>query len=71
MPAVQLFALYAGVSLLVNFFLQMTCFLALFILDTRRQEVSFHIFFIVFKHKEKLFKNIICQNVGNATNFKH
>lgn len=38
MPAVKLFALYAGVSLLVNFFLQMTCFLALFILDSRRQE---------------------------------
>ncbi|XP_071038011.1 NPC intracellular cholesterol transporter 1 isoform X2 [Parasteatoda tepidariorum] len=38
MPAVRLFALYAGVALLVNFFLQMTCFLALFILDCRRQE---------------------------------
>ncbi|KFM77574.1 Niemann-Pick C1 protein, partial [Stegodyphus mimosarum] len=38
MPAVRLFALYAGVALLVNFFLQMTCFLGLFILDSRRQE---------------------------------
>lgn len=46
MPAVKLFALYAGVSLLVNFFLQMTCFLALFILDSRRQEVRFFFFLI-------------------------
>ncbi|GIX80793.1 NPC intracellular cholesterol transporter 1 [Caerostris darwini] len=38
MPAVRLFALYAGVALLMNFFLQMTCFLGLFILDSRRQE---------------------------------
>ncbi|KAF8767939.1 NPC intracellular cholesterol transporter 1 like protein [Argiope bruennichi] len=38
MPAVRLFALYAGVALLVNFFLQMTCFLGLFILDCRREE---------------------------------
>ncbi|CAL1281505.1 unnamed protein product [Larinioides sclopetarius] len=38
MPAVRLFALYAGVALLVNFFLQMTCFLGLFILDSKRQE---------------------------------
>lgn len=40
MPAVKLFALYAGVALLINFFLQMTCFLSLFTLDTHRQEVS-------------------------------
>ncbi|KAG8178263.1 hypothetical protein JTE90_018810 [Oedothorax gibbosus] len=38
MPAVRLFALYAGVALVINFFLQMTCFLGLFILDYRRQE---------------------------------
>ncbi|GBN80492.1 NPC intracellular cholesterol transporter 1 [Araneus ventricosus] len=38
MPAVRLFALYAGVALLVNFFLQMTCFLGLFILDSKREE---------------------------------
>lgn len=37
-PAVRIFALYAGVALLINFFLQMTCFLALFTLDTLRQE---------------------------------
>lgn len=38
MPAVRIFALYAGVALIINFFLQMTCFLALFTFDTRRQE---------------------------------
>ncbi|GFS32606.1 NPC intracellular cholesterol transporter 1 [Nephila pilipes] len=38
MPAVRLFALYAGVALLMNFFLQMTCFLGLFILDSKREE---------------------------------
>ncbi|XP_064480118.1 NPC intracellular cholesterol transporter 1-like isoform X2 [Ornithodoros turicata] len=38
MPAVRIFALYAGVALLINFFLQMTCFLGLFTLDTVRQE---------------------------------
>ncbi|XP_029824532.2 NPC intracellular cholesterol transporter 1 isoform X2 [Ixodes scapularis] len=37
-PAVRIFALYAGVALLINFFLQMTCFLSLFTLDTLRQE---------------------------------
>src|SRR5699024_10785238 len=36
MPAVRMFALYAGVALIINFFLQMTCFLGLFTLDTRR-----------------------------------
>lgn len=37
MPAVRMFALYAAVALIINFFLQMTCFLGLFTLDTRRQ----------------------------------
>ncbi|KAF8767940.1 NPC intracellular cholesterol transporter 1 like protein [Argiope bruennichi] len=37
-PAVCLFAFYAGVAILVNFLLQMTCFLAIFILDCRREE---------------------------------
>lgn len=38
MPAVQKFALYAGVALVINFFLQMTAFLAIFTLDTQRME---------------------------------
>ncbi|XP_052743451.1 NPC intracellular cholesterol transporter 1 isoform X1 [Bicyclus anynana] len=37
MPAVRAFALYAGAALLVDFLLQVTCFVALFALDTRRQ----------------------------------
>ena len=37
MPAVRMFALYAAVALIINFFLQMTCFLGLFALDTKRQ----------------------------------
>lgn len=40
MPAVKAFALYAGMALLLDFFLQMTCFIALFSLDSTRQEVS-------------------------------
>ena len=40
MPAVNAFALYAGMALLMDFLLQMTCFIALLSLDTARQEVS-------------------------------
>lgn len=40
MPAVQMFALYAGVSLVINFFLQMTAFLAIFSLDVQRMEAG-------------------------------
>jgi Niemann-Pick C1 protein len=38
MPAVQKFALYAAVSLFINFLLQSSLFLAIFILDIRRVE---------------------------------
>lgn len=41
MPAVKAFALYAGMALLLDFMLQMTCFIGLFSLDTARQEVYF------------------------------
>ena len=41
MPAIRSFALFAGMALLIDFFLQMTCFIALFSLDTRRQEVKY------------------------------
>ena len=40
MPAVKAFALYAGMSLLLDFLLQITCFIGLLALDTARQEVS-------------------------------
>ena len=42
MPAVKAFALYAGMALRLDFFLQMTCFVGLFTLDTARQEVGFN-----------------------------
>jgi len=38
MPAVRIFAFYAGTALVINFFLQLTCFLAIFFLDIRRQK---------------------------------
>ncbi|XP_062548070.1 NPC intracellular cholesterol transporter 1 isoform X4 [Armigeres subalbatus] len=37
MPAVRAFALYAGMALLIDFFLQITCFVSLLALDTARQ----------------------------------
>ncbi|XP_076168069.1 Niemann-Pick type C-1a isoform X2 [Ptiloglossa arizonensis] len=37
MPAVRAFALYAGMALLVDFILQVTCFVSLLTLDTVRQ----------------------------------
>lgn len=39
MPAVKAFALYAGMALLLDFLLQITCFISLLSLDTARQEV--------------------------------
>lgn len=38
MPAVKAFALYAGMALLLDFLLQITCFIGLLSLDTSRQE---------------------------------
>ncbi|EDV98847.1 GH13378 [Drosophila grimshawi] len=38
MPAVKAFALYAGVALLIDFILQITCFVGLFTLDTKRRD---------------------------------
>ncbi|XP_075151532.1 Niemann-Pick type C-1a isoform X2 [Haematobia irritans] len=37
MPAVKAFALYAGMALLFDFLLQITCFVSLLTLDTKRQ----------------------------------
>ena len=45
MPAVKAFALYAGMALLVDFFLQITCFVSLLALDTVRQTVSITLYF--------------------------
>uniref|UniRef100_A0A0N4ZPH1 SSD domain-containing protein n=1 Tax=Parastrongyloides trichosuri TaxID=131310 RepID=A0A0N4ZPH1_PARTI len=38
MPAVQVFSLYAALALIFDFFLQVTCFLSLFVIDIKRQE---------------------------------
>lgn len=38
MPAVRAFALYAGMALLIDFLLQITCFVSLLAWDTARQE---------------------------------
>ena len=38
MPAVRAFALYAGMALFIDFFMQITCFIALIALDMARQE---------------------------------
>ncbi|XP_014300205.2 NPC intracellular cholesterol transporter 1 isoform X2 [Microplitis demolitor] len=40
MPAVKAFALYAGMALLIDFILQITCFVSLLTLDTVRQSAN-------------------------------
>ena len=45
MPAVRAFALYAGMALLIDFFMQITCFVSLISLDMERQQnAKFDIF---------------------------
>lgn len=40
MPAVQTFALTSGLAIILDFLLQMTAFVALLSLDSKRQEVG-------------------------------
>jgi len=40
MPAVNTFAMYASLSILINFLLQITAFVALLSLDAKRIEVN-------------------------------
>jgi len=40
MPAVKVFSLYAAMAVLIDFFLQISCFVSLLALDARRQEVT-------------------------------
>ena len=40
MPAVKVFSLYAGMAVFIDFLLQISVFVSLMTLDTRRQEVS-------------------------------
>lgn len=57
MPAVKAFALYAGMALFIDFLLQITCFVSLLTLDTKRQaENRFDIF--CFLRGKKLDTNI-------------
>ena len=42
MPAVRVFSLYAAMAVLIDFLLQITCFVALLSLDARRQAVSIY-----------------------------
>lgn len=43
MPAVHTFSLFAGMAVLIDFLLQITCFVSLLGLDVKRQEVSCHL----------------------------
>lgn len=49
MPAVRAFALYAGMALFIDFFMQITCFIALIALDMARQENNRSVFLITVK----------------------
>lgn len=53
MPAVNTFALYASVSILINFLLQITAFVCLLSLHERRFEVRFRRVFVLKRKKEK------------------
>lgn len=39
MPAVKIFSLYAALAVLIDFLLQISCFVSLMTLDAKRQEV--------------------------------
>jgi len=39
MPAVKVFSLYAAMAVLIDFLLQISCFVSILALDARRQEV--------------------------------
>lgn len=59
MPAVKAFALYAGMALLIDFLLQITCFVSLLSLDAIRQaENRFDIFCFVRGKKTDLVANM-------------
>lgn len=54
MPAVNTFALYASVSILINFLLQITAFVCLLTLHEQRFEVRF---IFILRRKKKHFQN--------------
>ncbi|XP_066248348.1 NPC intracellular cholesterol transporter 1 isoform X3 [Euwallacea similis] len=53
MPAVRAFALYAGMALLIDFLLQITCFVSLLALDTLRQNSNRFDIFCCLKGSKK------------------
>lgn len=65
MPAVNTFAMYASLSILINFILQITAFISLLSLDSRRSEVT-SMFNIKQKRKKKertVFNAIDIRNI--------
>lgn len=57
MPAVRAFALYAGMALLIDFIMQMTCFVALVALDMARQENNRYDILCCIKASKKVESN--------------
>ena len=53
MPAVRAFALYAGMALLIDFLMQITCFVSLMALDMARQEANRYDILCCFKASKK------------------
>lgn len=52
MPAVRAFALYAGLALLIDFLLQITCFISVLALDARRHNENRYDIFCCFRAKK-------------------
>ena len=60
MPAVYSFSLYAALALVIDFILQMTCFVALIVYDARRMEVGIHSpYKNNFKHETIISLNVV------------
>lgn len=58
MPCIQSFALYAAFALVINFVLQLTCFVSLISLDYRRRLVRMMLYAI----QKKKATNKMCVN---------
>ena len=64
MPAVRAFAFYAGMALLIDFLLQITCFVALLSLDSIRQNTNRVDLACCIQGKKKSNSNIPIDNEG-------
>lgn len=58
MPAVRAFALYAGMALMIDFLMQITCFVAVISLDMRRQESAKYDLFCCVQGKKMQKKSL-------------